>query len=216
MSKMTDKLDVSPTRGNLLRLQDKLKQLKQGHDLLDRNQQVMIQELFDRIDAAKDITNEARKRFREGYRAIHEARMDIGLDRLRWISLAPSVQISASVKTRSIMDIEAALVDMDIETLPIPYGPGDTDVSLDIAHQKWLRIADILDELVEKTVTVWRLAMVLRRTQRQVNALEKIIIPRYQATIKYISDQLEEKEREEIVHAKKVKQLLREGDQDKF
>lgn len=209
---MAERLDVSPTRGNLLRLQDQLEQIRKGHDLLDRKREVLTRELFDMFSDAELVEQEARERFRAAYQAIQEARMDIGLDRLRWISLAPGAKISVNVRNRSIMGVVLPLLEVDIETLPIPYGPGDTDASLDRARQQWLHAARLLGRLAETTVTVWRLATELRRTQRTVNALQKIKIPRYKATIEYISDVLEEKEREEVVHAKKVKHLQEDSD----
>jgi V/A-type H+-transporting ATPase subunit D len=208
---MPQKLDVSPTRGNLLRIRDGLERVRQGHDLLDRKREVLTRELFDMIADAESVEQEARERFRAAYEAIIEARMDIGVDRLRWISLAPSAEINVTVRERSIMGVIAALVEVDIETLPVPYGPGDTDVSLDETRQRWLRAARLLGRLAETTVTVWRLAIELRKTERRVNALEDITIPRYEATVRYISDVLEEQEREEIVDAKKVKQLREES-----
>jgi V/A-type H+-transporting ATPase subunit D len=212
---MPDVLDVSPTRGNLLRLQDKLTQLREGRDLLDRKREVLMRALLDRFADAESAEQEARERFEDAYAAIHEARMDIGVDRLRWISLAPSAEVRVSVRNRSIMGVIAALVDVDVETLPIPYGPGDTDVSMDRAHQQWLHVAHLLGRLAETTVTVWRLAIELRRTQRRVNALEEVMIPRYKATIDYIANALEEKEQEEVVHAKKVKRLHEDADESK-
>ncbi len=204
---MIDRLDVSPTRGNLLQLEDDLKRLQQGRELLDRKRQVLTQELLDIVSDAEAVEEEAGERFQAAYDAIMEARMDIGLDRLRWMSLAPSADVSVEVRNRSIMGVMAAMVEVDIEALPIPYGPGDTDVSLDRAHQQWLEVAHLLGRLVETTVTAWRLATELRKTHRRVNALDKMLIPRYEATIDHVSDALEEKEREEILHAKKVKQL---------
>lgn len=200
-------LDVSPSRGNLLRLQDRLAQFQQGHELLDRKRQVLTHHLMDMLAAAEAAEKESRRLFREAYDALQAARMDIGLDRLRWISLAPSAEMHVKLRQRSIMGVITALVDVEIETLPIPYGPGDTDVSLDVAHLKWLEAARSLGQLAEKTVTAWRLAVELKKTQRRVNALAEIIIPQYQATIAYINNTLLEQEREEIVHAKKVKKL---------
>lgn len=49
--------------------------------------------------------------------------------------------------------------------------------------------------------------MELRKTQRRVNALESTIIPRHQNTVAYIEQVLEEENREEIVRAKKVKEM---------
>jgi len=204
---MAHKLDVSPTRGNLLRLRDELERIRIGHDLLDRKREVLTQELLSMLADAELAEQEARDRFRAAYEALNEARMDIGLDRLRWISLAQSPEIKVSVRSRSVMGVMAALVEVDVEALPVPYGPGDTTVSLDEAHRRWLQAARLLGRLAEATVTVWRLATELRGTQRTVNALEDVTIPRYETTIAYISDALDEKEREEIVHAKKVKQL---------
>jgi V/A-type H+-transporting ATPase subunit D len=194
---MPQRLDVSPTRGNLFRTREGLERIRQGHDLLDRKREVLTRELFDMIADAESVEQEARERFRAAYEAIIEARMDIGVDRLRWISLAPSAKINVTVRERSIMGVIAALVEVDI--------------SLDETRQRWLRAARLLGRLAETTVTVWRLAIELRKTERRVNALEDITIPRYEATVRYISDVLEEQEREEIVDAKKVKRLREES-----
>lgn len=205
---MPDTLDVSQTRGNLLDLRDQLAQLEAGHDLLDRKRRVLMQELLDMLADAEHVATEARERFDAAYEAIVEARMDMGVDRLQWLSLASSAEIAVNVETRSIMGVMAALVDVQIETLPIPYGPGHTSVSLDRAHARWLEVGRVLGRLAEKTVTVWRLATELRKTQRRVNALEEIMIPRHEAAIDEITAALDEKERGEIVDAKKVAERL--------
>lgn len=204
---MAEKLDVSPTRGNLLRLQDDLERIREGHDLLDRKREVLTRELLDMMADALSLEREAQKRLEAAHQAIQEARMRMGVNRIRWLSLAPSARTTVQVGSRTIMGVTASLVDVEIERLPLPYGSGDTSVALDEARERWLDVARLLGELVETTVTVWRLATELRKTQRRVNALEENIIPRYQATVDHIADTLEEEEREEIVHAKKVKEM---------
>ncbi len=203
---MVDRLNISPTRGNLLKLKGDFKQVQNGHDLLDRKRRVLMRKLFSMIAAAEEIERNSRVQFQEAYQAINFARMALGVDRLRWISMAPSADITVNIGSKSIMGVKTAIVNLEIEDLPLPYSPGNTDVPLDKAHSEWLDVIHILAELVEKTVTVWRLATELRKTQRQVNALEEIIIPRYQKTIKFISDVLDEDEREEIINAKMVKE----------
>ena len=203
---MPDRLNISPTRGNLLKLKGEFEQVQNGHNLLDRKRRVLMRELFSLISDAEEIEEKSRIQFQEAYQALNLARMALGVDRLRWISMAPSADIKVNIGSKSIMGVKTALVSLDIEELLLPYSPGNTDVPLDKAHSEWLDVIHILGELVEKTVTVWRLATELRKTQRQVNALEEIIIPRYQRTIKYISEVLDENEREEIINAKLVKE----------
>ncbi len=204
---MSDLLNVPPTRGNMIAMRKELEELQSGHDLLDHKRQVLIRELMKILNEAEKLIEESRELFKEAYESLQNARMDIGIDRLKSISLAPGAQIKVELKNRTVMGIVASEVKLNIDTLPIPYGPGDTSVSMDDAYQKWLAVVKILDELVQKTVTTWRFSIEVRKTQRRVNALEKIRIPRYKATIKYISDVLEENDREEIVAAKKVKEL---------
>ncbi len=47
--------------------------------------------------------------------------------------------------------------------------------------------------------------MAIKKTQRRPNALQNIIIPRYTNTVKFISDSLEEKDREEFSRMKVIK-----------
>ena len=63
----------------------------------------------------------------------------------------------------------------------------------------------LIGQLAEVETVVFRVARELRKTQRRVNALEKIFIPTYRETARYITDTLEEREREGFVIMKKLK-----------
>ena len=52
---------------------------------------------------------------------------------------------------------------------------------------------------------VWRLAKEVRKTQRRVNALEKMVIPESKAISSYIEASLEEREREAVFSTKRLK-----------
>ena len=51
----------------------------------------------------------------------------------------------------------------------------------------------------------YRLATAIKKAQRRANALQNILIPRYENMVKYIVDSLEEKEREEFSRLKVIK-----------
>ena len=65
-----------------------------------------------------------------------------------------------------------------------------------------------IDRLAEIENAVFRLAREVRKTQRRVNALEKMFIPAYVETLRFITDALEERERDEFIVMRKVKERL--------
>lgn len=67
---------------------------------------------------------------------------------------------------------------------------------------------DLLSLLVQMAsirTIVWRLAAEVKKTQRRVNALDKMIIPQTLETKKFIENVLEEKERENVFVLKSLK-----------
>ena len=54
------------------------------------------------------------------------------------------------------------------------------------------------------------MAAEIERTRRRVNSLEHVMIPRYEATIKYIAMKLEENDRSSRTRLMKVKDMLLE------
>jgi len=70
--------------------------------------------------------------------------------------------------------------------------------------------------LAEIENSVYRLANAIKKTQRRANALKNIIIPKFEYTVKFITEALEEKDREDFSRLKvinKVKIKKREENQ---
>ncbi len=205
---MADKLDTAPTQGNLLELQEQLAQIRSGHALLERKREVLIKVLTDTLKEAEQAEAEARDLFQAAHKAIQSACMRLGSDRLRWISRPATIGVTLDLQTKSIMGVKVPLVQVELQPGGLlPYGPDHTSVSLDHARQQWLEVVQLLGRLAETVTTVWRVTQELRKTQRLVNALESLIIPRYENTVDYIEQVLEEENREGIIRAKKVKAM---------
>ena len=85
------------------------------------------------------------------------------------------------------------------------YGFQDTSHCLDETVKRFYSCLEKLAKLAQIEITLWRLVNELKKTQRRANALNNIFIPEYRDTIKYLEDNLEEKEREEIFQLKRVK-----------
>lgn len=206
---MADLLDVSPTRGTLLRLQDELDDMRDRYDLLERKREVLVQELMSRIEKVKSIEDDILDYFKAAHEATRLARMKIGTRKIHWVSLAPMVKYKVNVQPQTIMGLKIPDVDMEIEPYSPPYGLGDTGASLDEARARWIEVIKFLQEAAAPLTAISRIANEVRKTKRQVNALDSTIIPRYENTIHFIEGALEENEREDIIHAKKVKEMQR-------
>ncbi|HOS30609.1 MAG TPA: V-type ATP synthase subunit D, partial [Treponemataceae bacterium] len=63
----------------------------------------------------------------------------------------------------------------------------------------------LLTEMASIRTIAWRLATEVKKTQRRVNALEKMVIPQTTETKHYIESVLEERERENIFVLKALK-----------
>ena len=90
----------------------------------------------------------------------------------------------------------------------MPFGVGGTSADTDVALRRFTDLVPLLIELAEIGNAVLRLARELRKTQRRCNALNRIFIPEYKATTDYITASLEERERENFVILRMVKERL--------
>jgi V/A-type H+-transporting ATPase subunit D len=207
---MSSVQNIPPTRAAWLELRQNLEQAKQGHQLLKRKQEVLSHELLGLIEDAEQAEGEMQQRVEAAITALLAARMRMGSERLRWASQAQSAEIRVEMTTRTIMGVTVPLLQGDVRSKPLSYGLGDTSVALDEARLGWIEVAENLAHWVETVTTVWRLGHELQRTRRRVNALEYVVIPRYEAAIAHIQSVLEEQEREEFMRAKRVKSLRAE------
>ena len=88
------------------------------------------------------------------------------------------------------------------------YSLIDTSSWLDRTAELSEKCLEAIVELAELQRSMAQLGMEINRTKRIVNALEYLIIPGLQATIKYLNMKFEERDREEKSRLKRVKVLL--------
>ena len=94
---------------------------------------------------------------------------------------------------------------LDAQPLELTYGFMSTSSLVDEAYIKFDQVKKLTAELAEVENSVYRLATAVNKTQKRANALKNIIIPRFTATVKFITDSLEEKEREDFSRLKVIK-----------
>src|SRR5699024_9301657 len=86
------------------------------------------------------------------------------------------------------------------------YGMEHTNSKLDYAYQCFHEVKKLTVTLVEVENGVYRLANAIRKSQKRANALKNIVIPGFEHDIKFITEDMEEKERKELTRQKVIKQ----------
>jgi V/A-type H+-transporting ATPase subunit D len=199
------RMNVSPTRSNLLRIKRELELAREGYEILDKKREVLTTELMRLAHDAETLQRQMWELLAAAYRALEGARMTMGQERVEWAALAVNKTVQVEIKSRGIMGVPVPIVEAYNEPPEMPYSLGDTMATLDEASASFREVLDQIPELAEVMTSVWRLARELRKTQRRVNALQHIFIPDYEETVDFIESALEEREREETFRLKRLK-----------
>ena len=199
-------LNTFPTKGNLILAKNSLVFSKQGYELMDKKRNILIRELMELIDSAKDIQAELDETFSAAYRALQKANIEMGIYNVEEISHAIPEENSIRIKTRSIMGTEIPLVEYDEKKDTTPsYAFYNTRLSLDEACKHFNKVKELTIRLSMIENAAYRLATNIKKTQKRANALKNITIPYYSTLTVNIANALEEKEREEFTRLKVIK-----------
>ena len=196
-----------PTKGNLILAKNSLALSRQGYELMDKKRNILIREMMNLVEQAKDIQTQIDETFRAAYSALQKANMELGIDFVQQISHTVPIENSIRIKTRSVMGTEIPLVEYDKTTNVPTYAYYSTKVSLDEAKVAFEKVRELSIRLSMVENSAIRLANNIKKTQKRANALKNITIPKFEALTRDITNALEEKEREEFTRLKVIKKM---------
>ena len=200
-----------PTKGNLIAAKNSLTLAKQGYDLMDKKRNILIRELMDLIDEAKDIQEEIDTTFTRAYACLQRANIQHGISKVEELAYTVPIEDSIRIQTRSIMGTEIPKVKYEKENTRPTYAFSTSRESIDIARDAFCRVKELTLKLSEVENAAYRLASSIKKTQKRANALKNITIPTYTGLVYKISNELEEKEREEFTRLKVIKRMKQKG-----
>ena len=205
---------TTPTRMELTRLKKKLVTAVRGHKLLkDKRDELMRQFL----DLAKE-NMELRKAVEEGIRKANAnfvtAKASMPEEALHTALMAPKQEVYLEAERKNVMSVEIPVFEYRTRTADpndiYSYGFAFTSVDLDDAVRSLADVLPQMLELAEKEKACQLLAAEIEKTRRRVNALEHVMIPETQESIRYITMKLDENERSTQIRLMKVKDMMLE------
>ena len=100
------KLNIAPTKSNLLLLKRQLAFAEEGYDLLEQKRQILIFELMSRLNRARDAEQAASEALRLAFAALREAELDAGSEALDRATLGVSMNHQVDLADQHLMGMK--------------------------------------------------------------------------------------------------------------
>ena len=203
------KLNVAPTKSNLLAMKEQLASAQNGYELLEQKREILVMELMRMVDKVKALERDIDKLTSRAYPALKRMLMHVGGDRVEQMSRAVQYDFKIKEKPVTIGGMNFSSIDVELPKRELFYSFLGTFSSCDEVMVDFFNLLRLLTDMASIRTIVWRLALEGKKTQRRVNALDKMVIPQAAETKKYIESQLEERERDNTFVLKALKNKVK-------
>ncbi len=205
---------IIPTRMELTKTKKKLATAMRGHKLLKDKRDELMRQFLELVRENMELRKKVEQGIQDANKNFVIAKAGMDEVTLNAALMIPKQQVSLEVGTKNVMSVDIPVFNTktrtsdenDIYSYGIAFTSGDLDgavKSLDDILPDLLRLAE-----TEKACQL--MAAEIEKTRRRVNALEHVVIPQSQETIKYITMKLDENERSSQIRLMKVKDMMLE------
>lgn len=202
---------VNPTRMELTRVKRRLVTAKRGHKLLKDKRDEMVRRFIGLVRENYTLRGQVEVELSIALKDFAMARAVMDPQMLEEAVLYPARKAEVVISKRNIMSVEVPVIKADeasLEKVVLPYGLAETSSQLDGAIATVAAVLPNLLRLAEIEKTCNLLADEIEKTRRRVNALEHVMIPQFEETIRYITMKLDENERGALTRLMKVKDMI--------
>ncbi len=206
------RLNVNPTRMVLTSLKKRLKVAVKGHKMLKDKRDELMKRFLELARENKTVREQVEAQLSDVYSNFIIASAVMSSEVLNEALMYPKQGVSIEVGKKNVMSVDVPVFDFTTTTDDTsniyPYGFANTSGELDSAIENLSEIFPTMLKLAALEKEVQLLAAEIEKTRRRVNALEYVMIPQFQETIKYIQMKLDENERGNQTRLMKVKDMM--------
>lgn len=204
------KMNVNPTRMELRRLKTRLKTATRGHKLLKDKSDEMIRQFMVYVRENKRLREEIEAELSSALKGFTLARAVSSNAVIEEAVMMPATKAEISLSSDNVMSVEVPSISV-VEhegQYKYPYSFDTVTSELDASIGTLSTLLVKLVKLAEVEKTCNMLADEIEKNRRRVNALEYVMIPQIEETIKYINMKLDENERASTIRLMKVKSMI--------
>jgi V/A-type H+-transporting ATPase subunit D len=206
------KLNVNPTRMELTNLNKKLKTARRGHKLLKDKRDELMRQFIELVRENKELRRQVEQGIAQANAHMSVARSVMSDESIDIALMIPMQEMSLEITEKNVMSVMIPVYESKFRTADendiYSYGFAFTSCDLDDAVKSLSDIMPLMLRLAEVEKSCQLMASEIEKTRRRVNALEHVMIPQYEETIKYIKMKLDENERGTITRLMKVKDMM--------
>lgn len=208
---MATALHVNPTRMELTRVKRRLVTAKRGHKLLKEKRDEMVRQFIGLVRENARLRREVETELQGALGNFALARAVMDSQSLEEAIIYPARSAAIALGQRNVLSVHVptiTTVQTTAQSSDLPYGLAETSADLDDAIATMAALLPKLIQLAEIEKSCDLLADEIEKTRRRVNALEYVMIPQFEETIRYISMKLDENERASLTRLMKVKDMI--------
>jgi len=207
-------LNVNPTRMELTRLKKRLMTARRGHKLLKDKRDELMRQFLELVRDNKALRRGVEGAISAANQHFVVARSLMQAEVIDVALMIPKQEMQLEVARRNVMSVEIPVYTAKFKSPDendiYPYGYAFTSGDLDQSVKLLSGILGDMLRLAQCEKSAQLMAAEIEKTRRRVNALEHVLIPQLQETIRYIAMKLEENERGNITRLMKIKDMMLE------
>lgn len=203
---------VNPTRMELLRLKKRVKMAIRGHRLLKDKRDQLMKEFLRLIRENKALREELEGKLNKAFHSFLIASAVMSSEVLEEALMYSQGKAAVAVSLATTMGVTVPKFELQQQAAEgdvYSYGFVGTTSELDMSLGIFEEALPLMLKLAEVEKAVELLADEIEKTRRRVNALEYVMIPNLQKTVKSIGMKLGEQERSNITRLMKIKDIVR-------
>lgn len=207
---------LSPTRSAFLELKEERQLVREGFEFLDEKRVILAQEMLKRVQAWRAARDE--------YNALHDTAAGafaraLGRHGMDGIGIYPTVRMEhAEVRLTEHRFLGVHLLDGEFDagskksgTLPNSGGNGDSpqippavnpSPEAERCREAFSVLVPLALEMAVMRASLERLIREYIRTERRARALENVVLPEIEGSLRFMDEQLEAMDQEEAIRVR--------------